>query len=245
LPSLEALSQDDVHVWVASTETAPAALDELLGLLSDVELARADRLKFETHRLRFLTGRAIRRRILSVYTGQPARELVFETGPRGKPELAGQGIDGIRINDSESDGLAVYAVARGRAIGVDVERLREVSDADRLIESFASPRERASFSRIPPPERQAAFLRWWTAKEAFVKALGEGLYRPLDSFSISFEDGATPQLDVVSEQMPTESRDWYIEGLQPKPGYVACVVVEGSRPRLTLRSWDQWTVPAE
>jgi 4'-phosphopantetheinyl transferase len=237
LPALEALGHDDVHLWVAGTETAPPDLDGLRDLLSESELARADRLKFESHRIRFLASRAIRRRILSRYTGQPAQALVFEAGRRGKPELAGQGAEGIRINDAESGGLAVYAVARGRAVGVDVEQEREVSDADQLIDSFASPAEREWFKRLPPHQRQALFLRWWTAKEAYLKALGDGLYRPLNSFSISLDHDRTPHLEMADES-PAASGEWYIQGLEPKAGYVACLVVEGTRPRVTLRSWE-------
>jgi 4'-phosphopantetheinyl transferase len=237
LPALEALSHDDVHLWVAATEAAPHDLEGLRDLLSDGELARADRLKSESRRVRFVASRAIRRRILSRYTGQPARELLFETGPRGKPELAGQGAEGIRINDAESGGLAVYAVARGRAVGVDVEQEREVPDADQLIESFASPAEREWFNGLPPHQRQALFLRWWTAKEAYLKALGEGLYRPLNSFSVSLDHGRTPRLDVAGS-IPPGAGNWHIESLEAMAGYVACLVVEGGRPRLTLRRWS-------
>jgi 4'-phosphopantetheinyl transferase len=231
---LESLCQDEVHLWVAGTETPYTNLPQLIALLSPAEQAQADRLKFEAHRRRFLVTRAYRRQILSRYVGTPAGELDFLAGPRGKPELACEGDDGIQFNESASEGVAVYALARGRAVGVDVERLRHVADAYRLIESFASPLERAFFGEMRPANRQAAFLRWWTAKEAYVKALGEGLSRPLKSFSITLQDGRIPRLVDPGRTGTTE---WHLETLEPEPGYIGCLALAGSPPRLSRRRW--------
>ena len=236
-PGLSLGSPDEVHVWTAGTRAEPSELAGLRGLLARGEQAQADRLKFEAHRRRFIATRAIRRQILSLYTGVAPADLTFEVGERGTPELAGQGERGIRFNDSESDGLAVYAVSQGRRVGVDIESVREVPDAERLVESYASNRERGFFGQMVPPERQASFLPWWTAKEAFVKALGEGLFQPLDSFSITLTDGRAPRLLDERHGRAAEN-NWYLESLEPAPGYVACVAVEGPQPRVTVRAWS-------
>jgi 4'-phosphopantetheinyl transferase len=230
-------STDEVHVWTAGTRAEPSELAGLRGLLATREQAQVDRLKFEAHRRRFIATRAIRRQILSLYTGVAPAELTFEVGERGKPELAGQGERGIHFNDSESDGVAVFAVSQGRRVGVDIESVREIPEAERLVESYASPRERGFFGQLFPPERQASFLPWWTAKEAYVKALGAGLFQPLDSFSITLTDGRTPRLLEERHGHGAEA-GWYLESLEPAPGYVACVAVEGPPPHVTVRSWS-------
>jgi 4'-phosphopantetheinyl transferase len=122
--------------------------------------------------------------------------------------------------------VALYAFAFGRDLGVDVERLRRIEEADQMMERFFSPGERDAIRAMPADERNRAFLRCWTRKEAYVKALGAGLTRPLDAFSVPLgpEESAQPMAIQGSSE---ETSHWFVQGLMPVPGYVAAVVAKG------------------
>lgn len=220
-------------MWAERTGQGLASIEGVEQLLACEELERSERFRFSTHRDRYLATRAFRRRILSLYLGKPAAELAFGLGPRGKPELAAGPGQALSFNETESEGVAVLAVACGGRVGVDVERYRPVDDADGIVERFASPTEKSYFSGVPADERPCRFLRWWTGKEAYVKAIGEGLFQPFDAFSLSFEPGTETRLVDGAEAI---SQGWWFESFNPAPGYIGCVAVEGRRGGLQLRA---------
>jgi 4'-phosphopantetheinyl transferase len=90
----------------------------------------------------------------------------------------------LAFSASHSDGLAAVAVTRGRAIGVDVERLRPIDDNLGIARSFFCTSEYVSLAALPEHERNDAFLALWTRKESVVKATGLGLAMPLDGFDV-------------------------------------------------------------
>jgi 4'-phosphopantetheinyl transferase len=154
----------------------------------------------------------------------------FRYGPRGKPMLDAE--DGLlRFNLSHSGDLALVAVSLGRDIGVDVERVRPDRDLERIATRFFSAAEVAALLALPRAERAGAFYRCWTRKEAYIKALGDGLAIPLDSFDVAFAPGATAAL-LASRLDSAEARRWSMAALEPGPGYAGAMVVEG----------DGWTM---
>ena len=185
----------EVHVWQAGLAASPEDVARLQAGLSDDERARAARFLFDRHRRRFVVARATLRAMLARYTGRPAASLVFEYGPHGKPALVGAG--DVRFIVAHWDELAVYAVTRGAAVGVDVERLREVHEADRIAERFFSVPERDELRALPEASRSAGFFTCWTRKEAYVKARGEGLAHPLDAFAVSATPSSPARLSAV------------------------------------------------
>src|SRR5262249_57925361 len=124
------MSLSEVHLWIASVDQAPSDLTALEHVLSDDERPGASNYRVQLHRDRFVAGRALRRLILARYLGRPPETVAFTLGPQGKPSIEGEPADGLRFNDSGSDGLAVVALAWGRDVGVDVERVRQNADAD-------------------------------------------------------------------------------------------------------------------
>jgi 4'-phosphopantetheinyl transferase len=221
------LGVSDVHVWVAATDGLLPPLETLGDELSIAELARARRFKVDAHRRRFVAARLHRRRVLAGYLGLRPGLLAFRTNANGKPELEAESAGDLSFNETESDGVAVVAVARGRSLGVDVERLNPVPEAERIVSEFGSALEKEAFAGLRPVERQNLFLPWWTCKEAFVKALGEGLSMPLASFSILA--GAGGRVELAGWD------DWSLHTFQPAPGYVGALVAEGRGLRLRMR----------
>jgi 4'-phosphopantetheinyl transferase len=120
-------------------------------------------------------------------------------------------------------------------MGVDVEAVRSMDDADDIASRFFSPRETAQLRALPVPVRTKAFFACWTRKEAYLKALGSGLAKPLDEFDVAFAPGEAAALYVHGDDR--ESARWSVRELAPSPGYTGALVTEGGG---AVRCW-QWT----
>jgi 4'-phosphopantetheinyl transferase len=232
-----ALAEDEIHVWHVSLDRPPSDVRRLARTLSPDEEERARRYRGERLRERFIVGRGILRMLLSRYVGRPPGRLRFAYGARGKPALAPAEGSDLRFNVSHSDGLALYAFARGREVGVDVERLRELPRAERIAERFFSTEETAALKAEPAERRVEAFFTCWTRKEAYIKARGDGLAHPLDQFAVSLVPGEPARLWVAGDGDAREIARWSLDALPLAPGYVAALAARGRGWRLTTRSW--------
>ncbi len=230
----ELVHPDEVHVWHADLDRLPEAV--LAASLSADERERGRRFHFERDRRRFVTARGLLRLVLGRYLDMRPAGVRFGYGPRGKPFLASA--DGLRFNVSHSGGLALLAFAWRREVGVDVERLRPVPEAEDIAGRYFSPWEAAELRRLPKGERAAAFFRCWTRKEAFVKATGDGLSRPLDGFDVTVAPGEPARLLRVAGEPGAAGRFW-IEDVSPGRGFAAALAVEGSPARVVCRSGDE------
>lgn len=221
------LGEGEAHVWSISLRAGAEELSRLTGALQPSELARAERFRFEHLRIRFLAGRASLRLLLGQYLDRPAREIGFVNGPHGKPELAaGPGSACVHFNFSNSENLGLLAVTRVGSVGVDVEQLRPVRDAQALVARFFSPRENREFSALPEAEQPAAFFNLWTRKEALLKATGEGIAHSLNQVEVTFRRGEPARLLALPRG---ESPDrWCLKHLDPAPAFVGALVVRGT-----------------
>lgn len=173
-----------LEVWRFSLEVAPRALADLRTTLSDDERERAARFRFRRDAERFVSGRGQLRRILAGLLGEESATLRFAYGGSGKPSVQGQ--PDLGFNLAHSHTLALLAVARGTDVGVDVESGPPPQSAcEEIAPSFFAPEEAHTLMALPAAQRDAAFLRCWTRKEAYVKALGDGLQIPLQDFAVS------------------------------------------------------------
>jgi 4'-phosphopantetheinyl transferase len=231
------LASDEVQVWQAALDEPVPPVEELAATLSPDERARAARFHFERDRRRFVACRGILRAILAPHAGVAADGVRFRYGPRGKPALETTASGrGIRFNVSHSDGIALYALTRGREVGVDVERIRPVEGADRIAERFFSVPEREALREVPFTARLDAFFTCWTRKEAYVKARGEGLGYPLDAFAVSVAPGTPARLWSAGADEQEIAR-WSLAALPQAEGYVAALAVEGHGWRLSSAQW--------
>lgn len=221
------LANGEVHVWLASLTQPAAQVAELRELLDADERGRADRFHFEKDRGRFVVARALLRRLLGLYLNARPAELSFAYGAFGKPELRGEAgaPPALRFNLAHSHELALYAFARGREVGVDLEHVRPDLAGEEIAERFFSAREVAALRSLAPEARAEGFFNCWTRKEAYIKALGEGLSHPLDSFTVSLRPGEPAALLEV-EGDEAEAARWSLRELRPAPGYVAALVAE-------------------
>lgn len=237
-PAQFTLKDDDVHVWRAGLEQPEGLIRQLRQTLSAEEQERADRFRFDVHRNHFIVGRGLLREIIGRYLNVEPGRLQFCYGPQGKPGiLNSDGDPGLRFNLAHSGQLALCAVTRNREIGVDLEYVRPVLDMDLVAERNFSPRENAVLQALPASERQLAFFNCWTRKEAYIKAIGEGLSRPLDQFDVSLAPGEPARLLWVAGN-PQEASCWSLRELAVAAGYVAALAVEGQDWSLTCRQWQ-------
>ena len=226
----------------------PIALDEIArqgeaALLSADETARAARFRFDRDRQHFIAGRAALRRILARYLDRDPAALRFAYGPAGKPALGGapQGED-IRFNLSHSAGQALLAVARGRALGVDLEALRMSDDLPAVAKRFFARGELSALASIPQALYAQAFFACWTRKEALLKAYGGGLSLPLDGFCVSVDPRAPARL-ISTDFDPGAAGRWSLMDLVLEAPldqrFRAALAIEGLPPLCRFRSLDR------
>jgi 4'-phosphopantetheinyl transferase len=212
------------EVLAVRLDTRDEAVHAAQACLSQAEHLRAARFARELDRRRFIVARSRLRQLLGERLGlrPEAVELVY--GERGKPALAPRLADsGLRFNLSHCDNVAVYAFAHGREVGVDVEAVRTLPDADDVAARFFSPREYGAYLALEPRLRPLGFFNCWTRKEAFIKALGDGLYYPLDRFDVSLAPDEPARIVRVGTT-PGARCGWRIESFSPGAGLVAAVV---------------------
>ena len=223
---------DDVHVWSAPLDVSPSLLDRLATSLSADERARADRFRFERLRARYLAGRGVLRMLLARYVHRPAASLRFEYGAQGKPSLAISDAAGVpRFNLAHAGGLALIAISSAREVGVDVEELRAMPDAMPVAERHFSAAERRTLRSLPDDARDASFFRCWTRKEAYIKAIGEGMSCPLDSFDVTLAPDEPARI-VEIRGAAGEAGRWTLIHLSPAPGWIGAVAVRTPSARL-------------
>lgn len=222
-----------LHLW--SIELGSAGLaqeaetwesDAWPRILSDDECERAARFRMLGDGLRFIRRRAALRLILARYTGTEPDALQFVYGASGKPALASPaGRAPLHFNLTDSEDLALIAVTRAAPVGIDIERLRPIPEADQIAESFFSARERAELAQLPAVARQVAFFRLWTRKEAVLKAEGHGLSEPLDRVEVLLDASTPACIRSIGGDHAAAAR-WWVAEIDPAPGYIGAVAVQ-------------------
>jgi 4'-phosphopantetheinyl transferase len=215
-------------VWRAMLDPSLSRVASLEQTLAADERTRAGQFHFQKDRTRFIVARGLLRAILGRYLGRDPRALRFCSNPYGKPSLAPEsgGDAPLSFNVTHAGALALYAVTRNRAIGIDLEDIRVDVECDSIAEHFFSPLERRMLHVVPPALRLEAFFRCWTRKEAYIKARGMGVSLALDQFDVSVSPGEPAALREIREEGQDSSR-WSLHDLQVGEGYVAALAVEG------------------
>jgi 4'-phosphopantetheinyl transferase len=220
-PALDGVS---IHLWHASPQERAELLPHLSGLLSADEVARRDRFRFENDRQDFAFARGMLRTALAAYLGGDPRELHFRYSQHGKPALAASFPTDLQFNLSHTQGAVLLGICRGRAIGVDVERVREDLVPREIAGRFFSLAEQRALMNLPEAEQRHAFFRCWTRKEAFLKARGHGLSFPLAGFDVSIGAYET-EVELTTRPDPVEARNWQILRASAPAGCAAAVAV--------------------
>jgi 4'-phosphopantetheinyl transferase len=228
------LPDNEVHVLRADLTIPQTGLDTLRELLAPEELERAAQFKLSVPRSQFLVTRAFLRLALGRYLPIGARELQFRTTRYGKPELSQ--FPDLRFNLSHSGNVAVLAITRCRQVGIDVEQIRDEVNPMELASRFFSRQEVKWLQAQPDSERLSSFFACWTAKEAYVKARGQGLSMPLNSFGVIPIPGSS-RLNLETYDNPGESGHWLICQLQLGTDLRGALAVEDVNCRVCMGRW--------
>jgi 4'-phosphopantetheinyl transferase len=216
------LQSDAAHIWSLALDVSSETQAACFELLSPEERQRAERYRAGRPRTDFIVTRGTLRSLVASYLRMEPQGFSFRFSEHGKPHLDGP--SDLRFNVSHTDGLALLAFVRIRALGVDVEKINAAPDAGKLAERFFSVRERQSLENLSGAELHAAFFRCWTRKEAYVKARGEGLSLPLHQFDVSVAADEAHAL-LATRPDPSEAGRWMLRDLPVNSGYAAALAV--------------------
>jgi 4'-phosphopantetheinyl transferase len=228
------LKEKEVQVWCADLEPEADRLAALQETLAAVEIERANRFHFWRDKRRYIAGRGILRVLLGRYLNDPTPDVEIAYSEHDKPFLP---TSRVQFNLSHSKGIGLYAFCLGAEIGIDLEEIRPISDAEGIAARFFSSGEYARFQAVPEEKRNDAFFTCWTRKEAFIKAVGEGLSYPLDSFEVAFLPGEEVRLLSI-QGSEKEAVRWSLYSLSPAAGFVGALAVSGRDWRLSYKGFS-------
>lgn len=220
------LPEHEIHLWRITLTDFAEQEKKFFTLLHADEQARAKRFHFDLHRQRFIITRAMLRRILHNYLSIAPNDIVFSYGPQGKPFIVNNALN-LTFNLSHSDEMAVIAITKNYDIGVDIEKIKE-ADHEGVVKRFFSHQEYLQFMDCAAHERILKFYRIWSRKEALIKAVGAGLFVPLDNFSVS--------LSEPSEWITLMDKQWYVESVDVHAEYETAFATNQKIQRIQLRT---------
>jgi 4'-phosphopantetheinyl transferase len=236
-PDIPRLGAEDVHLWRALLNIPSDEIADLQEQLSPEERDRAARYKFPKDKRRFIVGRGILRRILSRYLAIIPQDIQIHYGAHGRPliEETQNSVD-LRFSVSHAEDLVLYALTRGRSIGVDLEYIREDFDVLKIADNFFSEGETTTLQTLPSKMRGEGFYRAWTRKEAYLKACGSGLAINPRQVEVSLvPDDPAVILRINGKTQNTQA--WSLLHLDLPPHFIGAVAVEGNEWSLSCWNW--------
>jgi 4'-phosphopantetheinyl transferase len=221
------LARDEIHLWCLDMDSISADFEKLSQILSPDEHARARGYRFAADKNHYILTRGILRLLLEKYVHKDAGQIQFRYNQAGKPFLAEPDKLPLQFNVSHSHAIALFAFALGRAVGVDIEVIHPLPDANNLASCYFSAAEIEQLEALEDENSKlVAFYRCWTRKEAYIKAIGDGLAFPLKDFDVSISAGDARLLAVRNSREKTSH--WKMEEIFTREGTTAALVAEGS-----------------
>jgi len=226
------LKPKEVHIWTIPLDRTHPSVD-LYQYLSEEEIKRAERFHFDRHRRRFAVSHNALRGILAGYLDVHPTDIEFGHTSHGKPWLSGIFKEsGIFFNLTHSHELGVTAVTMEGEVGVDVEYIKVIGDIDGIATRFFSAVEQVAFLDLSSTHRITGFYNCWTRKEAFIKAIGEGLSHPLDQFDVTLTPGEPARFLRIGEDAD-EAQYWTLEQIKSEPDYIGAVALRAKGIKIT------------
>jgi 4'-phosphopantetheinyl transferase len=221
-----------VDIWQLALTASHYAVDDFSTLLAPDEISRASQYKFDHLSVAFCLSRAALRALLGAYLEVRPIEARLMYGPNGKPMVAG--LTSVRFNLSHSGDIAVFAFTSDIQIGIDIERIHLIENIQEIAKQCLCSEEQSELASISSAElKTRAFFNCWTRKEAFIKATGEGLTVPLDSFCVTLMPESDARLKYVSGQ-PGRPETWSLCDLNLHPDYAAAIAYQGPVRRVRV-----------
>ncbi len=221
-----------VDIWPFGLSAPDPVITVFQKLLDSEEATRASRFHFEHLRRSFVIAHGALRLLLGHYLSVDASDIRFSMGQRGKPRLDPAGR--LRFNLSHSGAVAILALTLDCEIGVDVEKVHPMEDMSGIATRFFCREEAAELMSLAPSEQHSAFFRCWTRKEAYVKAIGDGLHAPLDRFRVSIRPDVAARL-IQIEESTTAAEAWTLHDIDAVQHYSAALAYKDAPRQVRVR----------
>jgi len=231
-----------IDVWSAAASSGqPGHLEQCCeNWLTAEELQRADRFRVSTSRNQHVVGRGMTRKLLASFAASAPNDInrssaiepsqiVFAFTPYGKPYVVAPEPVMRPFNVAHTDSMVLFTHTPSGCIGVDVERISRKTDVALAERYFAKPEVQYVLDHIDPEKQLQAFLRVWTLKESFIKAIGTGLSMPLADFAFADIDDLRPKVRMLNPTLGSGDR-WQFITFAPADGYVGAVAFRADDP---------------
>lgn len=233
------LAVDEAHIWAVPFDGSTASRDALFAVLSDEERQRADEFRLERPRQQFVCTRGALRILLGHYLDVPPQGVLFSFEAIAKPRLAeSHAGSNLRFNISHSGDLGLIAITSGCDVGIDVEYRRPVKNLEQLAERYFHSAEIEEITTTIINDRNDAFFRCWTAKEAVLKAYGTGIAGALDVFEVPLEASFAGWIDLSGLKQKDKASNCWVERHAPSDDYIAAVALVGCKRQVACYTFS-------
>jgi len=219
----------ELDLWLCDVKCIDddVLIDEYRSILDASELAKEQFFRFPADRLRYLVTRALARTVLSRYVETKPYEWEFSTSPFGRPVVvnAGFGLLDIHFNISHTQDMIIMAVSRGGEVGIDIETIRPDEPLVDEAQRFFAPAEIAALNKVPTSQKAYRFFEYWTFKESYIKALGMGIYLPLDKFAFHFPDDYSVAIEIEAD-LHDRAESWHFFQFMPTSSHLVAVCAQ-------------------
>ncbi len=224
------IQEKEIHIYQfpLADDRLQSEIDEFAQILSPDELSKANRFRFNKHRSDYITARYYLRKLISCYSDVKPEEIIFHYTDKDKPYIKLKNIS-IKFNLAHSGNKCVYAFNKDQEIGIDIEHLREIPDAREICQRFFSKKEIEDLYKVSDKTISNTFLLCWTRKEAFIKAVGDGLSYPLSDFTVSLDEDKPEITGIKKDQ--DEVRFWKMFNIDAGEKYLSTLVVKNPDSR--------------
>lgn len=233
-PDKLTLNDAEAHIWRVDLDLDEYFRSSLLKLLSPDENDRARKFRFVKDSRNFIVVRGILRSLISNYLEINPAEISFQYSKFGKPSIADN--NSLQFNISHSQSMALFGFTKKFNIGVDVEFVNPNIEVRDIAAKFFSRNEILNLFALPAEQQTLGFFNCWTRKEAFIKAVGEGLSFPLDQFEVSLEPDKPAKL-LATDWDPKAVSKFSMYSLAAGVDYVGSLVIEGLVERVKFYNW--------
>jgi len=227
------LVENIVHIWSVPLSIDAKTQNKYWSVLSDEEKSRANRYKFDILKTKFIACRGVLRLLMGAYLGIDANQVEISYIKNGKPNHHSN----LEFNVSHSEDWAVIGFTLDTILGIDIECIKRNIEFEDIARRFFSLEESKLVINSPKEQLALYFYNCWTRKEAFVKALGDGLSFPLDQFEVSCVPSDPPQL-LKTKWDKTEATKWSLWGFEKDQDYVGAITLKGPSKELLYYTWD-------
>ncbi len=215
------LKKNEIHLWRVSLQPSSVMLETAKQALSEFERNRLDFFEFEQVRRSYTVSQGFLRILIANYLSIEVDEVELGRRSKGKPYCKND--ESLFFNMSNSGGLCVYAFSRDNEVGIDLEKIRPLPDLDEMIEKNFIAREQAYIRKTREDELRRFFF-FWTIKESYLKAIGEGMRIEPQNLEFSIQNGKIRLLGVNGY---TDYDDWVFEEVAFSPEYVRTLAYMG------------------